>query len=413
MESYTLFELNRLIRDTLDAHLKPSYWVTAEIGEMRNNQKGHCYLELVEKEGDQVIAKIRANIWANTYRNLSGWFQTITGRPLQAGVKILAHVAVQFHELYGMSLIVKDIDATYTLGERMKRRQETIEQLKADGVFDMNRELPMPEAPQRIAVISSPSAAGYGDFMDQLLKNRFNYRFEATLFPAVMQGAEAKDSIIAALHEIHSRMDEFDAATIVRGGGAQVDLDCFDAYELAAHIAQFPLPVISGIGHERDETIVDLVAHTRMKTPTAVAEFLVNRVHEFEETLDALFRNLAAAARSAAENKKYFLTGLSGRLRYAGNAKMLQEGNKLQILGERLRNSTAGQVEKHGARLMLLEKSLAYLDPVNVLKRGYSITAVGGKIVRNAGSVKAGDIIQSFLHQGIITSKVEEVENRK
>lgn len=411
MESYTLFELNRLIRNALDANLEPSYWVTAEIGEMRNNQKGHCYLELVEKEGDQAIAKIRANIWANTYRNISGWFQAITGQSLHAGVKILANVTVQFHELYGISLVVKDIDASYTLGERVKRKQEVIEQLKADGVFDMNRELEMTEAPQRVAIISSPSAAGYGDFMDQLLKNRFNYHFEATLFGALMQGSEAKDSIIGAMHEVNSRFEEFDVVAIVRGGGAQVDLDCFDCYELAAHVAQFPLPVISGIGHERDETIVDLVAHTRMKTPTAVAEFLVNRVNQFDETLNELFRNLAETARSVVDAQKYFLSDLSGQLRYAGASRMMQINSRLGIFEERLRNSAVSHVEKQGSHLLLLEKSLAYLDPANVLKRGYSITAVDGKIVRDADSVKAGDMIQNFVNNGIITSIVEKTEN--
>lgn len=410
MESYTLFELNRLIRNTLDAHLEPSYWVTAEIGEMRNNQKGHCYMELVEKQDDEVIAKMRANIWAYTYRNLSGWFEAITGQTLHAGVKILANVAVQFHELYGMCLIVKDIDATYTLGERVRRRGEAIEKLKAEGVFDMNRELELAAAPQRIAVISSPSAAGYGDFVDQLMKNRFNYRFEITLFKALMQGSEASDSIIQALHEVHCRMDDFDALAIVRGGGAQVDLDCFDSYELAAHVAQFPLPVIAGIGHERDETIVDLVAHTRMKTPTAVAEFLVGRVRGIEEKLDALFRNVAAGARNLIAKHRFRLTDLTGQARYCVASRVIQLRNKLEMEGDRLKHCSEGVIERQSSRLLLLKKSLSYLDPANVLKRGYSISAIGNKIIRNIEEAKAGDTMRTFVSDGIITSKIEKTQ---
>lgn len=409
MKNFTLFELNNLIRSTLDANLEPSYWVVAEIGEMRHNQKGHCYMEFVEKEDDAVIAKIRANIWAYTYRNLSGWFEAITGQTLHSGLKILANVSVQFHELYGMCLIVKDIDPNYTLGERAKKKQETIDRLVKDGVFDMNRELKLPLVPQRVAVISSPTAAGWGDFIDQLDKNSYGYRFDVRLFKSTMQGAEAGESLIGALHEIHAQMDAFDAVAIIRGGGAQVDLDCFDAYDLAAHVAQFPLPVITGIGHERDETIVDLVAHTRMKTPTAVSEFLISGARAFEEGLDALYRQIAGQAKEILNDRKYDLQDLGQKIRYLQFQQTNRLQNKLAIQADKLHACSLNRIHKLGNELNLLEKSIGYLDPENVLKRGYSLTAHNKKIVKDAGELKPGDLIETFLRKGVLQSEVKKI----
>jgi exodeoxyribonuclease VII large subunit len=412
MTSYTLFELNKLIRNTLDANLAPSYWVVAEIGEMRNNQKGHCYMELVEKAGEEVIAKIRANIWSYTYRNLSGWFEAITGQSLHAGIKILANVNVQYHELYGMCLVVKDIDPSYTLGERAKKRQEVIDRLKEDGVYDINRELPLPIVPQRIAVISSPTAAGYGDFINQLLNNRSNIRFQARLFKAMMQGSEAAGSIIQALHDVHHRTDQFDVVVIIRGGGAQVDLDCFDTYDLASHISQFPLPVITGIGHERDETIADLVAHTRLKTPTAVAEFLIGGARAFEENIDGLFRRLSDFSKNFIGTQKYMLDNLQRQLNYSCQTQLSQMKNDLQNLSDNLKDCVEAVVEKHGNRMDLLEKSIRYLDPANVLKRGYAIITYQNKIVKSIENVKQGDQIETIVKDGIITSTIEKTEKR-
>ena len=255
MNNLTLSDLNKIIRDCLDANLDPSYWVIAEISEMKTNQKGHCYLELVEKKDDDILAKARATIWSYTYRNLSMWFETTTGESLKPGLKILANVSVSFHEIYGLSLNIRDIDASFTIGERSRRRQEVINKLKEDGVFDMNREIPLPLVPQRVAIISSPTAAGYQDFTDQLRQNEFGYGFSITLFKALVQGKEAESSINNALHSIFKHTAKYDIVVLIRGGGAAVDLECFDSYNVASHIAQFPLPVITGIGHEKDETI--------------------------------------------------------------------------------------------------------------------------------------------------------------
>jgi exodeoxyribonuclease VII large subunit len=262
------------IQKTLKDNLEPSYWVVGEIGAMNVNQKGHCYLELVETKEDKLIAKSRATIWSYTYSNLSTWFQGITGQPLSEGMKILANVKVSFHELYGFSLNIQDIDANYTLGEKERLKQEVINKLIADGVYEMNKELSLPVVPQQVAVISSPTAAGYGDFITHVDNNNYAYRIHTHLFPAIMQGDEAPSSIIKALLEI-SATDVFDLVVLIRGGGSQLDLECFNDYDLCSHLAQFPLPVVTGIGHERDETIADMVAHTRQKTPTAVAEFIV------------------------------------------------------------------------------------------------------------------------------------------
>jgi len=267
MEHLSLATLNQIIKDTLNTTLEPSYWVVAEIAELRTNYSGHCYLEFIQKEEEsgKILAKTRGTIWSYTYRTVSAWFQSITGEELRSGITVLANVQVQFHEVYGLSLNVKDIDPNFTLGERARKKQEIIKQLEEDGIFEMNKSLKLPLVPQRIAVISSETAAGYGDFMNQITHNDFGYKIETLLFPATMQGDKAPNAIINALLQVHNTMDKFDALIIIRGGGAQVDLDCFDHYELAAHIAQFPLPVFTGIGHERDETICDLVAHTSLK----------------------------------------------------------------------------------------------------------------------------------------------------
>ena len=285
MEYFSLFELNNLIKESLSSQLEPNYWVIAEIAELRVNARGHCYIELVEKKEEEILAKSRAVIWSYTYRNLSAWFEKMSGETLRSGLKVLVSLSVQFHEVYGLSLQIKDIDPQYTLGERARKKNEVINQLKEDGVFDMNRQLMLPAVPQRLAIISSPTAAGFGDFINQIDHNSDTYHFHHQLFTASMQGNEAAETIISSLQQIHEQIDNFDVVIIIRGGGAQVDLDCFDDYELASHVAQFPIPVLTGIGHERDETITDLVAHTRLKTPTAVAEFLLSGLRSFEDRI--------------------------------------------------------------------------------------------------------------------------------
>ena len=283
-ERLKLSELNGMVKKAVGEAFTAPIWVIGEISELKTNRSGHCYLVLIEKgeNEDVIVAQARATIWSYTFRMLRPYFESTTGQQLTEGLKVLVSVSVEFHELYGYSLNIRDIDPTYTLGDMARRRREIIARLQAEGVAEMNKELELPLVPQKIAIISSPTAAGYQDFIDQLTNNQAGYHFDLKLFPAIMQGNQAESSIIGALEQIYLYENFFDAVVIIRGGGSQADLNCFDNYNLAYYITQFPLPVITGIGHEKDDSIVDLVAHTRLKTPTAVAEFLISGVAQFD-----------------------------------------------------------------------------------------------------------------------------------
>jgi exodeoxyribonuclease VII large subunit len=289
-EQLKLSELNGLVKKAVVEAFAAPLWVIGEISELKTNRSGHCYLNLIEKEenGDAIVAQARATIWSYTFRMLRPYFESTTGQQLTEGLKVLVSVSVEFHELYGYSLNIRDIDPTYTLGDMARRRREIIARLQSEGVAEMNKELELPLVPQKIAIISSATAAGYQDFIDQLTNNQAGYHFDLKLFPAIMQGNQAESSITGALEQIYLYENFFDAVVIIRGGGSQADLSCFDNYNLAYFITQFPLPVITGIGHEKDDSIVDLVAHTRLKTPTAVAEFLITGVAQFDLHLDEL-----------------------------------------------------------------------------------------------------------------------------
>ena len=282
MDALSLYELNNLVRSRLEHAFPEEYWVQAELSDVRSNATGHCYLELIEKDarGNNLIARARAMIWNQVYRLLKPYFEQETGQAFVSGLKVLVKVTVGFHELYGYSLTILDIDPSYTLGDMARRRREILAKLEEEGVLTLNKELEMPLLPQRIAVISSATAAGYGDFCNQLAGNPYGYVFYPRLFPAMMQGERVEESIIGALNRIYSHAEAWDVVVIIRGGGATSDLSNFDSYLLAANCAQFPLPIITGIGHERDDTVIDAVAHTRVKTPTAAAEYLIARVHE-------------------------------------------------------------------------------------------------------------------------------------
>ena len=422
MEHLSLLELNQLIKQALSAQLQPTYWVVAEIGELRVAQNGHCYLDLVDKGGDRLLAKVRATIWSYTFRTLQGWFEAMTGEALRPGLKILAQVEVKFHELYGLSINIKDIDAQYTLGERARRRQQVVQQLISEGVYEMNKGLPLPVVPQRIAVISSPTAAGLGDFMDQLAHNRGGYRFEVQLFRASMQGEAAEASMVAALLEIYQHLEQhdvsFDLVVIIRGGGAQVDLDCFDTYGLASHIAQFPLPVITGIGHERDETVADLVAHTKMKTPTAVAEFLINGITTYDEQLESYRQRIENHTRQTLREQTYQLDNwqttlkysLSShvqrqrqevgqwqeRLQYAAQTLLRQQRTALAQWPVTLRTQSQHQLRRWEQRLETQEKVMTLVNPVSILKRGFTRTYVDGKLLSQAGPLAPGSQLETI-----------------
>ena len=384
------------------------YWVVAEINELHVNSAGHCFMELVEKapQSDQITAKARANIWSYQFRMLSPYFETMTRQRLTAGLKVMLKASVEFHELYGLSLQVTDINPAFTVGDLAMQRQAIIQQLIDEGVFDMNHELELPLVPQRIAVISSETAAGYGDFMDQLHHHPHGYAFHHRLFQAVMQGNETEESIIRALEQIFEREDEFDVVVLIRGGGSQSDLNCFNGYRLACCIAQFSLPVITGIGHDRDETIADMVACVPLKTPTAVAEFLIHRAMSLDKQLQELSQQLADAAAYAIQKPADKLQQLSHRLQNIMHAHVRICDREIHVLQLRLANALHSLLLQKKSQITLLEGKLHLLDPVNLLQRGYSITLADGKVVRSARILKKGQHIETILHDGRVGSVV-------
>ena len=449
----SLFELNQKVKETLHSSFADTYWVVGEISEMREVRNGHCYLELIEKDEktEQIIAKSRANIWAYTYRMLKPYFVSATGQNLVAGLKVMVRVSIDFQEVYGFSLNVRDIDPTYTLGDMAQKKQAILNQLTEEGVIGMNKELEVPMVPQKIAVVSSPTAAGYEDFCNQLNNNAGGYKFYIKLFPAIMQGDQTEESVTAALDRIYEYEDSFDVVVIIRGGGSTSDLMCFDNYWIAYNIAQFPLPVFSGIGHERDETVVDYVAHTRLKTPTAVAEHLIELVGDFDGRLEYAKDSVVSATRNIIADSKASFEIASSRFKPLVNNALLVERNKLDkrirqlgisskqflhqkqnrldliaqslnnqsrqnlhylqkdldLIPQRLSTRIKSFINNQGSKLSLLQKTNQLLNPENILKKGYSITYHNGKAVKNASELKSGDIITTKLHEGEVDSKIE------
>ena len=408
MDHLSLIELNKLIQETLKNNLEPSYWIVAEIGELNVNQKGHCYLELIQNENNKVVAKVRATIWSYTYRNLSTWFQGITGQPLTEGLKILANIKISFHELYGFSLNIQDIDASYTIGEKEKIRQEVINRLVSDGVFEMNKELNLPLVPQKIAVISSPTAAGYGDFIQHLDENPYAYNVDTSLYEAIMQGSGAPDSIISALHKINEA-DGHDLVVVIRGGGSQLDLECFDNYELCSHLAQFPLPVITGIGHERDETIADMVAHTKLKTPTAVAEFILQGLSSFEVLINDEAAKISKMARYILQNTATRLMSTGAMIRMKAESVVLNENHRLGLIKEQIKHKAHQQLEQQDNKIEQLEAQHRLLDPENALQRGFSFSTVDGKSLLGK-MANPGNKLTTYSLNQVLESTITKVK---
>ena len=407
MDSLSLLELNALVRRSLEQCLPDEYWIQAELSDVRSNTTGHCYLEFVQKDprSNNLVAKARGMIWSNIYRLLKPYFEETTGQLFASGIKVLVKVTVQFHELYGYSLTVLDIDPAYTLGD-MARRREILMQLEEEGVLTLNKELEMPVLPQRIAVISSATAAGYGDFCHQLQHNSGGFFFYTELFPALMQGNQVEESVLAALDRINDRVNEFDVVVIIRGGGATSDLSGFDTYLLAAACAQFPLPVITGIGHERDDTVLDSVAHTRVKTPTAAAELLIHRITESADHLEELSARLQQGAYALLEQEGRRLEMIQTRIPNLVHRKLTDARFALLAAGKDLAQATQTLLSRHRHRLELLRQRVADASPDKLLSRGYSITLKDGKAVTDAASLNPGDQLVTRLAKGSFTSEV-------
>ena len=407
-QALSLYELNGLIKRSIRSCMPDTYWVQAELSDVRSNYSGHCYLEFVQKDvaGNNLIAKARGTIWSNIYKMLKPYFEQETGQAFASGIKVLVQVAVEFHELYGYSLTVLDIDPTYTVGDMARKRREILRQLEEEGVIDLNKELDMPMLPQRIAVISSATAAGYGDFCNQLQNNPRGYDFHTELFPAIMQGERVEETILTALDAINARIEEFDAVVIIRGGGATSDLSGFDTYLLAASCAQFPLPIITGIGHERDDTVIDSVAHTRVKTPTAAAEFLIAKLDKCADVLDEMSSRLMQGVRNRLLWEHRRMESLTQRIPTSAYKRISEA--KYALLSARRDIQLASQsflsMKKH--RLELLQQKLNDALPEKQLARGYSITLKDGKAVKNASLLEERDVLVTVLHQGKVESVV-------
>lgn len=453
--SLTLFELNNRIKSILSVQLSDSLWIKAEISDVKENQNGHCYIELIEKakDSENIISRAKATIWSSIYRMLKPYFETTTGRTLVQGMKILIKVSVEYHELYGLSLNIRDIEPSYTVGDLELQRQKIIKQLTTDGVIEMNKQLPFPLVPQRIAIISSRTAAGYEDFINQLENNPYNYKYYYKLFDSSMQGANTEESIIQSLDKIYENEHIFDLVVIIRGGGSKSDLSSFDSYNLAYNITQFPLPVITGIGHERDNCVVDIVAHSRLKTPTAVAEFIINKTSDFENSLDdataffvETFSDKIEEEKSKIEtliynfipviNKEIYnntnrlniiinkaesitkdyiqlhkqhLNNNANSLLNQSKAKHLHYKNDLNMIEKTLFDTIKQSLNNQTHKVELYQNKIDLINPVNVLKRGYSITLINGKIVRTKANIKKGDIIETKLSDGKIESSVTDI----
>ena len=408
MEAITLLELNGRVRSTLQFEMPDAYWVQAEISSISPSGQGHCYLELVQKDatGRNFLAKAKANIWRGTWLKLKPYFEAQTGETLKVGMKVLLQVTVTFHEVYGYSLVVQDIDPTYTMGDMARRRKEILEQLEKDGVIGLNRELEIPALPQRIAVISSATAAGWGDFRNQLDGNIYGFRFYVKLFPAAMQGDDVERSVISALNAVAMRREDFDVVIIIRGGGAVSELSCFDSYNLAFNIANFPLPVITGIGHERDDTVADVVAHTKVKTPTAAAEFIINRVFDTASELENLTRRMSDAITEKMNAEKVRIERMSQKLPSLFAVLKTRQEQVLETLWIRSVNGVRNMLTVQAHKLEIVDKSLAAADPQVILRRGYSLTRLNGRAVRCASDLKKGDRLTTVFADGSVESEI-------
>ena len=428
----TLLELNRLVREVIECEIPNEYWVEAELSECRES-RGHCYMELVQYDEDRAatpLARASAKCWASKWMLIRPGFERTTGQRLHAGMKVLLKVYAQFHEAFGFSWIVTDIDPTYPLGDMARKRQEIIRQLKAEGVFDLQKELRLPLFCQRIAVISSETAAGYGDFCNQLADNPYGFRFETRLFPATMQGEGVEQSIIAALERIYTATQEdgFDAVVIIRGGGATSDMSGFDTLALAENVANFPLPIITGIGHDRDESILDMVSHTRVKTPTAAAAFLIDHLKTVldaindaqdrlagytQQKLSVLKAQLSAIAETLPRifttvktRHEARLDALNSRIIATVRQSLITRQSKISAFEERLPILLDRRLMAEKHRLQLIEEKAKSLDPALLLRRGFSITLKDGHALRDASALRPGDEIETRLANGTVKSKV-------
>lgn len=436
MDRLTLYELNSLVKETIELTFTQQFWVEAELADA-TERRGHLYLDLVQKDEHSAtpIARASARCWASVWASVRPRFERTTRQRLTAGMKVLLRVYPQFHQAYGFSWIVTDIDPTYTLGDMQRQRQEIIDRLKRDGVFDMQRELTLPMFCQRIAVISSATAAGFGDFCNHLQHNDYDFHFAVELFPAIMQGEQVEPTVISALDSINSRIDDFDCVVIIRGGGATVDMSGFNTLLLAENVANFPLPIITGIGHDRDESIIDMISFMQVKTPTAAAAFLIERLLNVSERITAATSSITRCVQEKLEYERIRLTALSTRIPIlfsltktrqlsiidsltqrmtaAAQQDIRQRQHQLQIAAQRLAPATQRTMQQEQHRLQMLTQRTAALDPAAILRRGFSMTLCNGRFVTDASQMKNGDIMETRLANGTVLSRVIPADRKE
>lgn len=427
----TLLQLNNLVRQTLEYSMPECYWVEAEVSECRESG-GHCYMELIQKDeySNTPVARALARCWRNTWNSVRPRFEKTTGMSLHPGLKVLLKVKAQFHEAYGFSWIINDIDPNYTMGDMARRRQEIINILKQEGVFDLNKQLSVPMFALRIAVISSATAAGYGDFCNQLADNEYGFAFHTRLFQAIMQGEQVEESVIAALDAINECIDDFDVVVIIRGGGGTSDLSGFDTLLLAENVANFPLPIITGIGHDRDESILDMISCVRVKTPTAAAAYLIDNLVDTLDRINDASHRIVDAVRGRLETEKMRMSRIQSFLPMAFSLKMTKEENRLQQMSVRLQSVisqvltierrrvdaaeeriplvVANRLEREGYRLEMLEQRTNAVDPIHILRRGYSIALHDGVAVKHPDELKKGDSLSIVMANGVVNTIVDE-----
>ncbi len=432
----TLFELNSLVSNVIDTAFDHAFWVEAELSEARE-VRGHCYMELIQKDifSATPVARASAKCWKTTWAKLRPKFERATGQGIHAGMKVMLLVTANFHEAYGFSWIVQDIDPTYTLGDMARKRLEIIRQLKEEGVFDLQKELAIPMFAQRVAVISSESAAGYGDFCHQLLDNDYGFAFSIRLFPATMQGEQVEATVINALNDIYDHLDDFDVVVIIRGGGATADMSGFDTLALAENVANFPLPIITGIGHDRDESILDMVSNTRVKTPTAAAAFLVDNLANLWSHIDTMRERVATSVRRRMETEKERLGRISGRvpilfslvkerqearltrlmtdITSSINERLRQAEHDIVVIGNNIQPLVERKLTNESNRVAQLALRAKALDPERLLRRGYSITLLNGKAIHDPATLKEGDIIETRVEKGSFVSTIHLNEQKR
>ncbi len=424
-------EIRQMVRGTFSA---PQH-VVAEIAGLNTSQRGHLYFDLVERKAEKTLAKARGNLWAGKKKAIIERFERETRTTLKKGMQVLLIVKVEFHPVYGLSLMVEDIDPRYTLGEIERQKKETIDRLKREDLLEENAKRHLPPVLQRLAIISSPTAAGYQDLLDHLWNNHYGFTFTTTLFPAVVQGEEAPISLKTAFSALQENADRYDAILLIRGGGSSTDLSCFDEYKVARAIAQNSLPVISGIGHERDRSIADMVAHTPLKTPTAVANFIIDRNLTFESELTDIQDRIGKGVRQALTLEKERFTNTTGRIRERARTFLHSQHQRLQNAQSFLRKDSRRMLKKereglaqsarqirdrvprilsrYKERLAEKHKHIGLADPVNILKRGFSITTLNGAALQDVDEIREGDRVKTRLYRGSFASTVQTITTPK